>query len=118
MRPEREAELRAVANDPDRSAFADETDWSDLLDEIDRLQGLVREAHQVRYEEDGGEVWCRGCAWNHDNAPCDRHMLTGAQEHCADCAWWPMGHPDDSADEGDCERLHAAHVEALLRGDA
>jgi hypothetical protein len=78
-----------------------------LLDEIERLRQLVREAHVLVIEHaddwDTG-AWCRGCMWN--------HVFIDEE---ADPPW-ELDEWFDTIDEA--HAAHAAHVEAILNGGA
>jgi len=72
-------------------ARVDAQHYWDALDEIERLEGLVREAHL--HDEGRCES---GCGWRYVHSP-----FVSAASHQREAA-----------------AAHAAHVEAILRGDA
>lgn len=90
MTPARIAELRfAYTGAPEWAA------WDEMLDEIERLRGLVRAAHLVEFGYLGHD-------WRIHSAGC----TCGAV----------LGHYEDSL--ATTKALHAAHIEAILNGGA
>ena len=108
MKAERKAELRNA-----EYRLMEVIDPDEILNEVDRLEGLVRAAHQF----DGARtrvVW----VWS----PQEAKDIPLIRVRCCGCTQWadnisckdPMGSP--RTDEA--KAAHAAHVQALIDGDA
>jgi hypothetical protein len=101
------------------------------LEEVDRLEGLVRAAHRAdircdRWQttvdayEDSWSIVCWGCRWNMSTTACggcapNEHDGFPCGDDCPDREW----EPDEYFDTEELAvAAHAGHVQALIDGGA